>query len=142
VKKLLIVLLLINQLQAVQAWGTNKCVDDYTELVDLVAAPKQYLGKKINIKGNFYSYGSLGLDYDKAMRSSKDYVGLILSRPDETEIPLVELKLAAPLKMFKEENIDIEHDDEISIRAKVFAMVLGEPWLDVEEIEILKKEDG
>ena len=76
------------------------------------------------------------------MRSSKDYVGLVLARPDEQEIPLVELKLAAPLKMFKEEDINIKHDDEVSIRAKVFAMVLGEPWLDVESIELLEKENG
>ncbi|MDD9899305.1 MAG: hypothetical protein OXU45_09950, partial [Candidatus Melainabacteria bacterium] len=131
----------IIQLLPVQAWG-NKCVDDYTELVDLVAEPKKYLGKKINIKGSFHSFGSLVLDYKKAMRSSKDYVGLVLARPDEQEIPLVELKLAAPLKMFKEEDINIKHDDEVSIRAKVFAMVLGEPWLDVESIELLEKENG
>lgn len=119
----------------------NKCTEEYTELVDLVADPEKYLGKKVNIKGNFYSFGNLPLDYKKAMRSSKDYIGLILTRPDQTDIPLVELKLVAPLKLFKEENINMEHDNDVVFRAKVFAMVLGEPWLDVTEIEVVS-DDG
>ena len=114
----------------------NKCIEEYTELVDLVADPEKYLGKKVNIKGDFYSFGNLPLDYKKAMRSSKDYIGLILARPDHKEIPLVELKLVAPLKLFKEQNINMENEDQVVFRAKVFAMVLGEPWLDVEEIEV------
>ncbi|MDA0772320.1 MAG: hypothetical protein O3C63_05195 [Cyanobacteria bacterium] len=114
----------------------NKCIEEYTELVDLVADPEKYLGKKINIKGDFYSFGDLPLDYKKAMRSSKDYIGLILARPDQKDIPLVELKLVAPLKLFKEHNINMENEDQVVFRAKVFAMVLGEPWLDVEEIEV------
>lgn len=138
ITKILLLLFFISQAGLVAA--RNKCDEEYTELVDLVAEPQKFLGRKVNIKGSFYSFGNLPLDYKKAMRSSKDFIGLVLARPDQEEIPLVELKLAAPLKMFKEENINMEHDDTVVLRGKVFAMVLGEPWLDVDSIEVEEKD--
>lgn len=115
---------------------SNKCKEDTVPLVDLVSEPKKFLGKRVLIKGEFNSFSTLPLDYEKAMRSSKDYIGLVLSRPDHSEIPLVELKLAAPLKMFKDSSINIEHGNKVILRAKVYAVALGEPWLEVENIEV------
>ena len=115
---------------------SNKCKEVTVSLIDLVANPKQYLGKKLVIEGEFNSFSTLALDYPKAMRSSKDYIGLVLSRPDQKEIPLVELKLAAPLKMFKDNSINIEHGNIVVLRGKVYAVALGEPWLDIDSIEV------
>ncbi len=116
--------------------ASNKCKEDTVALADLVSDPKKFLGKRVVIAGEFNSFSTLPLDYEKAMRSSKDYIGLVLSRPDHSEIPLVELKLAAPLKMFKDNSINIEHGNKVILRTKVFAVALGEPWLDVESIEV------
>ena len=88
------------------------------------------------IAGEFNSFSTLPLDYEKAMRSSKDYIGLVLSRPDQPDIPLVELKLAAALKMFKDNSINIEHGNKVILKAKVYAIALGEPWLEVDNIEV------
>ena len=129
---LLITLMLPQQLNAV----SNKCKEETVALIDLVADPKKFLGKKVVIEGEFNSFSTLPLDYAKAMRSSKDFIGLVLSRPDQQEIPLVELKLAAPLKMFKDNSINIEHGDVVILRGKVYAVALGEPWLELDSIEV------
>jgi hypothetical protein len=113
------------------------CLGEPIELVDLVSDPSKFLGKKIVVEGEFYSFSTLALDYEPAMRTSKDFIGLVLARPDQTEIPLVELKIAASLKSFKEKNINLEHGNKLVIRGKVFAVALGEPWLDVEEISTI-----
>ncbi len=114
----------------------NKCKEPSVPLKNIVAEPKKYLGKTVFIEGEFYSFSTLALDYNRAMRSSKDFIGIVLARPDKKEIPLVELKLAAPLKMFKETSLNVEHGNRVTLKAKVFAVALGEPWLDVEEIEV------
>jgi hypothetical protein len=113
------------------------CLGEPVELVDLVSEPSKFLGKKIVLEGEFYSFSTLALDYEPAMRSSKDFIGLVLARPDQTEIPLVELKIAASLKSFKEKNINLEHGNKLAIKGKVYAVSLGEPWMDVEEISII-----
>lgn len=118
--------------------ATPKCNEPVTPLIDLVAQPKKFLGKKVVLKGEFNSFSTLALDYPKAMRSSKDYIGLVLDRPDHGEIPLVELKLAAPLKMFQDNAIELENGKKVLIRGKVFAVALGEPWLEVSQIEIIE----
>jgi len=111
-------------------------------LVNLVAEPKTYLNKKVNLEGEFHSFSTLPLDYPKAFRSSKDYIGLVFARPDHKDIPLVELKIAAPLKFFKDNNPSFDHGDILRIQGKVFALALGEPWLEAENIEIIKKNDN
>ena len=73
------------------------------------------------------------------MKSSKEFIGVILSRPDQKEIPLVELKISIPLEMFKDENISIEHGDKLQLNSKVYAVALGEPWLEVRDLEIIEK---
>ena len=138
VKKLLLIpILLVFTLGSVSAKIPSVCLGEPTELVDLVSEPAKYLGKKIVIEGEFYSFSTLALDYEPAMRSSKDYIGLVLARPDQTEIPLVELKIAAALKSFKEKNLNLEHGNKLAIKGKVYAVALGEPWVEVEEISLL-----
>jgi len=138
VKKLILIpILLVFTLVPGSAKIPSVCLGEPTELVDLVSEPAKYLGKKIVIEGEFYSFSTLALDYEPAMRSSKDYIGLVLARPDQTEIPLVELKIAAALKNFKEKNINLEHGNKLAIKGKVYAVALGEPWVDVEEISLL-----
>lgn len=117
---------------------SSVCLGEPTALVDLVSEPAKFLGKKIVLEGEFYSFSTLALDYEPAMRSSKDYIGLVLARPDQTEIPLVELKIASSLKYFKDKNINLEHGHKLAIKGKVYAVALGEPWVDVEEISLLE----
>ncbi len=123
----------------VQAKLQTKCVEPEVKLVELVAEPKKYLNKKIYISGTFFSFSNLSLDYSRAMKTSKDYIGIILARPDHKDIPLVELKLSAPLKLFKDTNLSFEHGDKIAMKAKVYAIALGEPWLEVEAIDVIEK---
>ncbi|MCH2227799.1 MAG: hypothetical protein MK033_08490 [Candidatus Caenarcaniphilales bacterium] len=120
------------------------CGEDITKLKDLVAEPQVYKNKKIKIVGDFYSFTSLSLDYPRAFRDSKKYIGLVLARPDQAQIPLVELKLAAKLELFKDEKkpLIIEHGDQIKIDAKVYEVALGEPWLEVSSIKIIRKNNG
>ncbi|MCE2928808.1 MAG: hypothetical protein LW817_04165 [Candidatus Caenarcaniphilales bacterium] len=117
----------------------TKCLEPATKLDQLVAEPQKFLYKKLSIEGDFHSYSTLALDYPKALRTSKDFISIVLSRPDMKSIPLVELKIAAPLALFKDSNLTIDQGDKISIKAKVYAVALGEPWLEAESIEIIKK---
>jgi hypothetical protein len=118
--------------------GKSKCIET-TKLEELISEPKNFLNRDILIEGEFFAFSTLPLDYEKAMRSSKDFIGLVLARPDMKAIPLVELKIAAALEMFKQENISIEHGDLVSLEAKVYAVALGEPWLEVSKVNIEQK---
>lgn len=117
---------------------SSKCIGDPTPLVDLVSEPAKYLGKKIVLEGEFYAFSTLALDYEPAMRNSKDFIGIVLARPDHEEIPLVELKLAAPLKIFKDNSISLEHGHKVLVKGKVYAVALGEPWIDIEEFSVVE----
>ncbi len=121
------------------ALAKDKELDQIVELKELVAKPKDFLNKKLTIEGDFYSFSSLSLDYKKALRESKDFIGIILSRPDKKDIPLVELKISAPLELFKNEDISIDHGDKLRLNTKVYAVALGEPWLELKDLEIIKK---
>ncbi len=115
---------------------------------DLLSEPLKFKGRRVSLEGEFYSFSTLPLDYKEAMRSSKDYVGIVIARPDHKKIPLVELKMAVPIKLFKDDEVlsGLEHGDMIRVEGKVFAVALGEPWLDVSELRIKEKiakdEDG
>ena len=137
ISKLSILLILL--LSLTQSGFAKNNTIAITKLQDLVGDPKGYLNKKINIEGEFHSYSSLSLDYEKAYRDPKEFIGIILSRPDEKEIPLVELKLSAPLEMFKDEDITIERGDKLRLNSKVYAVALGEPWLEIKDLEVIKK---
>lgn len=117
------------------------CDEGFIAIQDLVQQPKLFKNKKVKILGNFFSFSSLPLDYPKAFKNSKKYIGIVLARPDQKQIPLVELKLAAKLELFKDEKnpLVIEHGDQIKIIAKVYEVALGEPWLEITSIEMIRK---
>jgi hypothetical protein len=117
------------------------CDGPYLKIKDIVANPKAYKGKKVKFLGDFYSFSSLPLDYPPAMREAKNYIGIVLARPDHKQIPLVELKLAVKLDIFKnaEERLSLEQGDTLRLSGRVFEVALGEPWLDITSIEVVKK---
>lgn len=121
--------------------STAKHKKESVETVDLIHKAKDFKSKRVEIKEYFYSYTNLPLDYEKAMRSSEDYIGILISRPDIKEIPLVELKMVIPIKDFEnnEELSHMAHGDLIKVKGKVFAVKLGEPWMDISSIEIIEK---
>jgi hypothetical protein len=113
----------------------NTCLPATTSLKEIIKNPKKYKGQKVFLEGEFYSFTNLSLDYSKAFKDSKDYIGIILSRPDYPQIPLVELKLAVPLEEFKDEKKSIiEHGDKVIIEGVIYAIALGEPWIEVKSI--------
>ncbi len=108
-------------------------------LQELVAAPDNWLNKEICIDGIFSSFSALALDYPPAMRERRKYVSLTLFRPN-TQIPLGELKLAMTLDTAQhhEALTKIAENDLVKIKGKVFSSALGEPWMDVNQIQITK----
>ena len=112
----------------------------------LLDNPKDFIDKKIKLRGKFSSFTTLALDYEPALRKSKDYISLCIFRPD-SKIPLSELKLAYPLKEAKENLVirDLEEGDVLEIYGKVFSAALDEPWVDILSIKkiesAVKKED-
>ena len=112
----------------------------------LLDNPKDFIDKKIKLRGKFSSFTTLALDYEPALRKSKDYISLCIFRPD-SKIPLSELKLAYPLKEAKENLVirDLEEGDVLEIYGKVFSSALDEPWVDILSIKKIesaaKKED-
>lgn len=106
----------------------------------LLESPKNYLDKKIKLRGKFSSFTTLALDYEPAMRKSKDYISISIFRPD-TKIPLSELKLAYPLSEAKENQVirDLDEGDLLEIYGQVFSAALDEPWVDIISIKSLEK---
>jgi lysyl-tRNA synthetase class II len=107
---------------------------------DLLKAPEQFLNKNVTFEGTFNSFSSIGLDYKKAMKSSKDYVSILIRRPDVTDhtIPLSELKMFFPRKK-SESVMTLESGDIIKITGQVFSTALSEPWLEVSEVKVIQK---
>lgn len=107
--------------------------------MELVNNPAAYLDKNIKISAQFDKFSTLGLDYNKAMRSSKDYISFLIKRPDvakEYTIPLSELKLILKREQ-AEKLLDIESGDRVEITGKVFSTALKDPWVDVTELKNL-----
>ncbi len=124
---------------AVKSEAANKSYIRVTP-IDLLKAPDNYLDKDIQLEGTFSSFSSLGLDYKKAFRDSKEHVSLLLLRPDVThhKIPLAELKLIYPRKK-SDDVLELESGDIVSIKGHVFSTALNDPWVDVEVIDVIKK---
>ena len=61
----------------------------------VVASPKAYLNKTITLNAKFDKFSTLGLDYNKALRPSSKYIGILIQRDDVVDhnIPLSEMKL-------------------------------------------------
>jgi len=108
--------------------------------LDLVNNPKKFMNKNIKMQAQFVKFTTLGLDYDKAMRSSQDYISVLIKRPDVAKkytIPLSELKLIIK-RDAAEKLIDMESGDKIEITGKVFSSALNDPWVDVYKLTSLE----
>lgn len=108
--------------------------------LDLVHDPDRYLNKRVAFEGTFNSFSSLGLDYKKALRDAKQYVSLLILRPDVSHhnIPLAELKMFYP-RQKSESLMTLDQGDRVAIEGTVFSTALGEPWLDIQQVKILQK---
>lgn len=108
--------------------------------LNVVANPNKYLGKTVKMQATFDKFSTLGLDYNKALRKSTDYIGILIQRDDviDHNIPLSEMKLFLK-KDLAEKHIDLDTGDKIQIVAKVFSTALNDPWLDVQSISVIKK---
>lgn len=106
----------------------------------LLKNPDQFLNKTVMFEGTFNRFSDVGLDYKKAFRDSKDYVTFFILRPDVAghNIPMSELKLFYPRKK-SEEVMELESGDRIRVVGTQFSTALGEPWLDVNSITIIRK---
>ena len=105
----------------------------------VVNSPKTYLNKNIIMKAKFDKFSTLGLDYKTAYRSSEDYISFLIKRDDTTfNIPLSEMKLFLK-RDAAEKFIDLKTNDEIEINGVVFSDALGDTWVDVKELKIIKK---
>jgi len=108
--------------------------------LNIVENPNKYLNKTVKMQATFDKFSTLGLDYNKAMRSSADYIGILIQRDDivDHNIPLSEMKLFMKKKE-AEKHIDLDTGDKIEITATEFSTALGDPWLDIKELKIIKK---
>lgn len=107
--------------------------------LSVVASPKTYLNKNIIMNAKFDKFSTLGLDYKPAFKSSEEYISFLIKRDDTNfNIPLSEMKLFLKRNV-AEKFIDLKTDDEIEISGIVFSDALGDAWIDVKEIKILKK---
>ena len=118
----------------------TKPVYQIVKPLDLVNNPQNFLNKEIKMYAEFNKFSTLGLDYDKAFRDSKDFISILIKRPDVSEeytIPLSELKLI--LKRDEAEKLlDIESGDKIEITGKVFSTALNDPWVDIYKLKNLE----
>ncbi len=109
--------------------------------LDLIANPDNYLNKKVKIIANFDKFSILGLDYKPAMRSSENYITFLVQRPNVTnDIPLSELKNFLSRDM-AEKFIDLNNGDVIEYTGTVFSSALGDAWVDVESLTVIKKKE-
>ena len=106
----------------------------------IVATPEKYLNKTVKMQATFDKFSTLGLDYKKAMRSSTDYIGILIQRDDVVNhnIPLSEMKLFLKRDV-AEKYIDLKTNDEVYIEGSVFSDALGDAWIDVQKLELIKK---
>lgn len=109
------------------------------EPISIVNAPKTYLNKQVTMVARFDKFSTLGLDYKPAFKSSENYISFLIKRDDtKYDIPLSEMKLFLKREM-AEKNIDLKTDDQIKIVGTVFSDALGDAWIDVNELTVIKK---
>ena len=105
----------------------------------VVATPSAYLNKTVTMNAKFDKFSTLGLDYKSAFKSSEDYISFLIKRDDTTfDIPLSEMKLFIKREE-AEKFIDLKTDDEIQIVGTVFSDALGDTWIDVTKLTLIKK---
>lgn len=125
---------------AVPSKPINKASYEHVGPLDVLKNPEQWLNKKVTFNGTFNSFDAYALDYKGAFRDSKDYVAVLIRRPDAPShnIPLSELKMLYPRAKSKAVR-DLEPGDKVEIFGKVFSTALGDPWLDLDEVTITEK---
>ena len=107
--------------------------------LDIVNSPKSYLGKVVTFSAKFDKFSTLGLDYKPAFKSSEEYISFLIKRDDTTyDIPLSEMKLFLK-REDAEKFIDLKTNDEIQIQGTVFSDALGDVWIDVNKLILIKK---
>jgi len=123
---------------AVKPAATVHYID--VEPMAVVQNPQKYMDKNIKMKGTFDKFSVVGLDYKPAFRASEDYILFLIRKSTVKDhvIPLAEMKLFMTRKE-AEKYIDLESGDEIQFSGKLFSAALGDPWIDVDSITILKK---
>ncbi len=111
-----------------------------TTSLNIVNNPSKFLNKTVKMQATFDKFSTLGLDYNKALRPSTKYIGILIQRDDITDhnIPLSEMKLFLT-KELAEKHIDLDTGDKIEITAREFSAALNDPWLDVTELKVIKK---
>lgn len=112
----------------------------FAKPLQIVQNPDYFLNQDIKMNATFDKFSTLGLDYKKALRETKDYIGFLIQRDDvqDHNIPLSEMKLFLK-RDYAESFIDLDTGDRIEITGKVFSNALGDPWIDVNKIVVLKK---
>ncbi len=119
--------------------STTATSDQTTKPLAIVNAPTLFLNKKIVMNAKFDKFSTLGLDYKPAYKSSDSYISFLIKRDDTNfDIPLSEMKLFLKRDV-AEKFIDLKTNDEIKITGTVFSDALGDAWIDVENLEIIKK---
>ena len=107
--------------------------------LSIVASPKNYLNKTLIFNAKFDKFTTLGLDYKPAYKSSEEYISFLIKRDDTTyDIPLSEMKLFIKREE-AEKFIDLKTNDEIQITGILFSDALGDAWIDVSKIVLIKK---
>ena len=108
----------------------------------IVGSPSNYLNKDVKFKATFDKFSGLGLDYKPAMKSSQDYIGILIKRDDikDHTIPLSEMKLFLK-RSEAEKYVDLETGDLIEIHGKVFSNALGDPWIDIQKFVVLTQKE-
>ena len=113
--------------------------DKYIVPEDIVNSPKSYLNKQVTMIAKFDKFSTLGLDYKPAFKSSEEYISFLIKRDNtKYDIPLSEMKLFLKRKL-AEKNLDLKTDDQVKITGTVFSDALGDAWIDVSEITVVKK---
>ncbi|MBI1269304.1 hypothetical protein GC174_02610 [bacterium] len=100
----------------------------------LVDAPKNYMGKNIKFKSEFFAFSNLALNYKPALRPQKKFISFLVYRP-KSKVPFSELKLAMKIPKEKDPRnkmlSSLQDGDTIEVTGKVFSTALDEPWVDV-----------
>lgn len=113
--------------------------DQNSTSLAIVANPKKYLNDIVTFNAKFDKFSTLGLDYKPAFKSSDEYISFLIKRDDSTyDIPLSEMKLFIK-KDEAEKFIDLKTNDEIQITGVVFSNALGDTWIDVNKLLLIKK---
>ena len=126
-----------NQKPVSQQVSTSQGI--YVKPLTVVNSPSTYLNKSIIMEAKFDKFSTLGLDYKPAMKSSEEYISFLIKRDDTSfNIPLSEMKLFLK-RSTAEKFIDLKTNDEIKITGKVFSDALGDSWIDVQKLVVIKK---